>query len=306
MDLISSLNSFLRVAETGSFSAVAAQRGVTQPAISRQVGALEEYLGAQLVQRSTQAVTLTEEGRNLLAPAQELLDAAENIRHMAGRGLREPVGSVRVALPIPLGLYLSDRIGSLLAHHGELSIELVLRDRVGGLVEEGLDLAVVAGTVEDSSLICRRVGWASAFVVATPQYLADRGLPREPRDLEGHDCIVHRGRNSDDAWWFTDTRKPSTDDERECAITVSGRFHADNESAVYRAAISGYGIAYLSHLLVLEDIERGRLRRLLPDHECRRQPLYITYASRRRLPHRTRAVMDFLVDLIQADPHMML
>jgi DNA-binding transcriptional LysR family regulator len=306
MDLISSLQSFLRVAEMGSFSAVAAQRGVTQPAISRQVGALEEYLGAQLVQRSTQAVTLTEEGRNLLTPAQELVDAAEGIRQMTGRGLHEPVGSVRVALPVPLGLYMSDRINSLLTRHGELSIELVMRDHAGSLVEEGLDLAVVAGTVEDSSLICRRVGWASAFVVATPQYLAERPLPREPEDLAGHDCIVHRRRNSDDVWWFTDTRKPIADGERECAVKVSGRLCADNESAVYRAALSGHGIASLSHLLVMADIESGRLCRLLPDHQCRRQPLYITYASRRRLPHRTRAVMDFLVKLIQEDPHMKL
>lgn len=306
MDLISSLQSFLRVAETGSFSAVAAQRGVTQPAISRQVGALEEYLGAQLVQRSTQAVTLTEEGRSLLTAAQELVDAAEGIRHMTGRGLREPVGSVRVALPSPLGLYLSDRIGSLLSRYSELSIELVMREHAGGLVEEGLDLAVVAGTVEDSSLICRRVGSASAFVVAAPQYLAGRPLPRAPRDLAGHDCIVHRSRNTDDAWWFTDTRKPSTDDERECAVAVSGRLRTDSESAVYRAAISGQGIAYLSHLLVMDDIASGQLCRLLPDYECRRQPLYITYASRRRLPHRTRAVMDFLVKLIQEDPHMKL
>jgi DNA-binding transcriptional LysR family regulator len=306
MDLISSLQSFLRVAETGSFSAVAAQRGVTQPAISRQVGALEEYLGAQLVQRSTQAVTLTEEGKNLLTAAQELVDAAEGIRHMTGRGLREPVGTVRVALPIPLGLYVSDRIGSLLERYGELSIEIVMREHAGGLVEDGLDLAVVAGTVEDSSLICRRVGWTSTFVVAAPQYLAARPPPRDPRDLAGHNCIVRGSRNTDDAWWFTDIRKPSTDDERECAVAVSGRLCVDNEYAGYRAALSGNGIACLSHLLVMADIESGRLCRLLPDHECRRQPLYIAYASRRRLPHRTRAVMDFLVQLIQEDPYLKL
>jgi DNA-binding transcriptional LysR family regulator len=306
MDLINSLQSFLRVAETGSFSAVAAQRGVTQPAISRQVGALEDYLGAQLVQRSTQAVTLTEEGRNLLTPAQALVDAAEGIRQMTGRGLREPVGSVRVAVPIPLGLYLGDRVGSLLGQHRELSIDLVMRDDAGSIVEEGLDLAVVAGRVEDANLICRRVGWTSAFVVATPKYLAGRPLPREPRDLVGHDCIMHRRQGGDDAWWFTDTRKSSTDDERESAVTVSGRLGTDNEAAVYRAAISGHGVACLSHLLVMDDIASGRLCRLLPDHECRRRPLYITYASRRHLPHRTRVVMDFLVELIQQDPHMKL
>jgi DNA-binding transcriptional LysR family regulator len=305
MDLINSLHSFLRVAATGSFSAVAAQRGVTQPAISRQVGALEEYLGARLVQRSSQAVTLTEEGRNLLTPAQELVDAAERIRHMTGRGLRDPVGSVRIGLPQPLGLHVSDRIGSLLARYGGLSIELVIGDHAGSLVEEGLDLAVVAGEVDDESLVSRRVGWSSAVVVAAPQYLAGRPPPRVPRDLADHDCIVHRRRPGDDAWWFTDTRKPSTDGERDAAITVRGRLRADSEAAVHRAALNGHGVAYLSHLLVMDDLASGRLCRLLADHECRRRPLYITYASR-RLPHRTRAVMDFLVALIQGDPHMRL
>lgn len=306
MDLISSLSSFIRVAETGSFSAVAAQRGVTQPAISRQVSALEDYLGAQLVQRSTQAVTLTEEGRNLLTAAQDLVDAAEGIKHLTGRGLREPVGSVRVALPVTLGLHLGDRIRALLGRHEGLSIELILRDHAGNVVEEGLDLAVVAGPVEDSSLICRRVGWTSAFVVATPQYLAGRSLPRHPRDLAEHDCLVHRRRGNDDVWWFTDTTLPCTDGEREIATQVSGRCCSDNESALHRAALSGHGIACLSHLLVMQDIESGRLCRLLPDYPCRRQPLYITYASRRHLPQRTRAVMDFLVALIQEDPHMKL
>jgi DNA-binding transcriptional LysR family regulator len=225
---------------------------------------------------------------------------------MTGRGLREPVGVVRIGVPVPLGLYLTQRIGALLARHAELSVELVMCDHIGSLVEAGLDLAVVVGPVEDSSLICRRVGWAGAVVVATPQYLASRPLPREPSDLAGYDCIVHRRRGVDDVWWFTDTSKPIADDQREAAVAISGRLSADNESAVYRAAISGHGIACLSHLLVMDDIENGRLCRLLPEHECRRQPLYITYASRRRLPHRTRAVMDYLVELIQEDPHMKL
>src|SRR5687767_3102097 len=129
MDLIASLHSFLRVAEIGSFSAVAAERGVTQPAISRQVSALEEHLGTRLVQRSTQAVTLTDEGRNLLMSAQELVDAADRLRQAVGDCLRKPAGLVRVALPVPLGLCVSSRISSLLDTYEELSVELIMRDR---------------------------------------------------------------------------------------------------------------------------------------------------------------------------------
>ena len=142
MDLIAA---FLRVAETGSFSAVAAERGVTQPAVSRQVSALEDHLGTRLVQRSTQAVTLTEEGRELLVAAQQLVDSAEALRQMTASRRGKPMGRVRLAVPVPLGLYLSDKIGRLLTQYEELSVDLVLRDGVSDLIEEGLDLEVRIG-----------------------------------------------------------------------------------------------------------------------------------------------------------------
>ena len=128
MDLIAALRSFLGVAETGSFSAVAAERDVTQPAVSRQVSSLEDHLGTRLVQRSTQAVTLTEEGRELLIGAQQLIDCAEALRQMTASRRGKPMGRVRLAVPVPLGLYLSDKIGRLLTQYEELSVDLVLRD----------------------------------------------------------------------------------------------------------------------------------------------------------------------------------
>lgn len=306
MDLIASLQSFLRVAEIGSFSAVAAERGVTQPAISRQVSALEEYLGARLVQRSTQAVTLTEEGRNLVVSARELVDAADGLRQATANWLRKPAGVVRVALPVPLGLYVSSRISALLNQYSELSVELIMRDHVGNLVEEGLDLEVRLGEVDDASLICRRIGSTTTLVVASPEYLKRRPVPQHPRDLERHDCVVHRRLGNDDVWWFTETGNSADKKDDDCAVTVRGRFRADNAAAIYRAALTGQGVACLSHLLVTEDIAQGRLCQLLPNYSLRRQPLYITYASRRRLPHRTRAVIDFLVKLLQEDPLMKL
>ena len=146
MDLIAALRTFLRVADTGSFSAVAAELGVTQPAISRQLSGLEQQLGARLVHRSTHAVTLTEEGRDLIRSAQQLIDSAEALQQSVGRGRSKPVGRVRLSLPIPLGLYLSSHIGQLLDRCEHLSIDLVLRDGVSDLVEEGIDLEVRLGT----------------------------------------------------------------------------------------------------------------------------------------------------------------
>jgi DNA-binding transcriptional LysR family regulator len=191
MDLIAALRTFLRVADTRSFSAVAAELGVTQPAISRQVSGLEQHLGARLVHRSTRSVTLTEEGRDLIRPAQQLIDSAEVLQQSVGRCRSKPVGRVRLSVPVPLGLYLSSHIGQLLDRCEHLSIDLVLRDGVSDLVEEGLDLEVRLGPVADSALISRRIGSTTALLVAAPQYLRGRTLPAHPRDLQEHDCIVY-------------------------------------------------------------------------------------------------------------------
>lgn len=301
MDLIAALRTFLRVAETGSFSAVAAERGLTQPAVSRQVSALEDHLGTRLVQRSTQAVTLTEEGRELLVAAQQLVDSAEALRQMTASRRGKPMGRVRLAVPVPLGLYLSDKIGRLLTRYEELSVDLVLRDGVSNLIEEGLDLEVRIGPIEDAALIARCIGWTTAHLVAAPSYLEGRCPPAHPRDLERHDCIVYHRWGRDDVWWFS---APAGDPGAEIAVSVRGRFRANNAAAVQRAALDGRGIALLSHLLVSEDIEKGRLRQLLPEYPSRRFPLYVAYPSRRGLPPRTRAVIDYLAELLGEDPAM--
>jgi DNA-binding transcriptional LysR family regulator len=297
VDLIAALRSFLRVAETGSFSAVAAERGVTQPAVSRQVSALEQHFGTRLVQRSTHAVTLTEEGRDLIAAAQQIVDAAEALQHSMGRRRGKPVGRVRLAVPVPLGLHLSSQLGRLLDQHEELSIDLVLRDGISDLVEEGLDLEVRLGTIEDSALISRHIGSAMAFLVASPQYLQGKSLPTHPKDLHEHDCIVYHRWGEDHVWWFSSP-------QGKLSVSVSGRFRANNATAVHRAAIEGRGIAMISHLLALEDIQKGRLQALMPEFPPLRFPLSVVYPSRRNLPPRTRVVIEFLTELMRADPTM--
>jgi DNA-binding transcriptional LysR family regulator len=297
MDLIAVLRTFLRVSETGSFSAVAAERGVTQPAISRQVSALEQQLGVRLVHRSTRAVTLTEEGRDLIRSAQQMLDAAEALQHSVGRRRSKPVGRVRLGIPVSLGLYLSSHIGRLLDRHEDLSIDLVLRDRVSDLVEEGLDLEVRLGPIVDSALISRQIGSTAPVLVAAPQYLHGRSLPAHPRDLQEHDCLVYRRLEEDSLWWFSSP-------EGKVSVSIRGRFRANNATAVHRAALEGGGIALLPHILVSEDVVEGRLQALMPEYPPLRFPLLVVYPSRRNLPLRTRVVIDFLTDVINANSVM--
>lgn len=297
MDLIAALRTFLRVAEVGSFSAVATERGITQPAVSRQVSALEEHFGARLVQRSTHAVVLTEEGRDLVPAAQQLVDSADALRETTGRRRGRAVGLVRLSVPVPLGLYFSTRLGGLLERHPELSIDLILHDRLRDLIEEGIDLQICVGQVSDAALICRRIGATTAFLVAAPDYLDGRGVPQAPADLQHHDCIVYHRWGRDDVWWFTGPGGTAS-------VSVRGRVRANNAEAVRRAVLNGHGIALLSHLLVTDDIAAGRLRVVMPAFAPARFPLTIVYPSRRNLAPRVRVVIDYFCDLIKADPAM--
>jgi DNA-binding transcriptional LysR family regulator len=305
MDLIAALQTFLRVAEKGSFSAVAAERGVTQPAVSRQVAALEEHLGTRLVQRTTQAVSLTEEGRDLVPKAQELIDAADTMLEVAKHRRGKPVGSVRVAMSVAMGTYVSGKIDTLLDQHDELSLELVVRDGNGNLIEEGLDLEIRMGVVEDATLISRRIGTAMPYIIASPAYLRGRTHPSHPSDLERYECIVHNRFGNDDVWWFTDTTSSPPGGE-ELPVNVRGRFSSNSSSAIHRAALAGRGIAALSYLLVSDDVDAGRLVRLLPSFQFRRRPLYVVYPSRRSLPTRTRVVIDWLIKTLSDDPQLRL
>jgi DNA-binding transcriptional LysR family regulator len=305
MDLIATLQIFLRVSEKGSFSAVAAERGVTQPAISRQVSALEEHLGTRLVQRTTQAVSLTEEGRDLVPKARDLVAAADMMLEVAKHRRGKPVGSVRLAMSVAMATYFSGKLETLLGQHDELSLELVVRDWNGNLVEEGLDLEIRMGVVDDSALISRRIGTAMPYIIASPEYLRDKSHPSHPTDLEQHECIVHNRFGNDDVWWFSDFAA-SLPDSEELPVNVRGRFSSNSSSAIHRAAIAGQGIAALSYLLVTDDIKAGRLIRLLPGYQFRRRPLYVVYPSRRSLPTRTRVVIDWLIKVLNEDPQLKL
>jgi DNA-binding transcriptional LysR family regulator len=296
MDLLAALKSFVRLAETGSFSAVARDAGATQPAISRQISALEEHLGARLVQRSTRSLRLTEDGQDLLVHARHILDAVAEAEAAVGRQRTAPAGLVRLGAPTVFGrLYLAPQLGRLLALYPELAVELALSDDVSDLVQEGLDLALRIGEIADGSLVARRVGSFTVAVLAAPDYLAANGEPRRPEDLSAHECILFTRTQEPNTWRFAGPAGP-------LAVEVHGRLRVNSIEAAVAAAVAGAGIALLPTWLIRDELASGALQRILKDAQASRRPISLVYPSRRFLAPRTRAVIDFLVAEFRLDP----
>jgi DNA-binding transcriptional LysR family regulator len=294
MDLLSACETFLRVAETGSFSLAAIDRARTQPAVSRQIVALEKHLDARLVHRTTNGITLTEEGRRAIPLMLQLIEAADALRDSVRGSAQQVSGKVRLSVPAPLGLFISSHISVLLEHHPFLQVELVFSEGASDMISAGLDIEVRLGDPEDSSLISRRLGWTTAYLVAAPSYLARHPAPSVPGEIAGHDCIAYARAGDPRIWRFNHRGS-------DVVIPVNARLQATNAVAVHRAAVAGAGLAILSHILAEPCIKAGRLVHLMPDFLPARLPIVAVYPSRHHMPMRVKTVLDFLTAIVQQD-----
>jgi DNA-binding transcriptional LysR family regulator len=296
--LLEHIRTFVRTAETGSFTAVAAEQGQSQPTISRQIATLEEHLGVRLMQRTTRALTLTEEGRNYLAHARGLLDAVEEAA-LSVRPDAAVRGVLRIAAPLAFArLHLMPRMAAFLADHPDLRTDWVLGDRPVDLVEEGVDLAIRIGRVTDQGLIARRIGQMRRVTVARPDYFARAGRPMHPRDLVQHDCIVYTGLSTVDEWHFVDPAGAPI------AVRVSGRVRVSASEGMRSALLEGLGIAVCPTWLFTDEIDTGVVERVLHAFEPAALPIQAVYPSRRLVPPRVRAFVDYLAAEFRGDPRL--
>jgi DNA-binding transcriptional LysR family regulator len=282
MDLLGALGVLVRVVETGSFSAVARERGVSQAAVARQISQLEEHFKVRLFHRTTRKLSLTDDGQMLLSLARPVLDGVDGMEAALGRQSASPVGLVRVGVTVTASRFLAQRLPTLLADHPGLKVELVVSDRFGDMIEDRLDLAMRVGEVTDASL-------ASFAVVAAPSYIKRKGKPSTPADLASHTCIVHDVGPGSNVWTFVTS-------EGSEQFHVSGGFLANDVSAVRLAARSGYGIALLPLFEVLDDLRSGVLVCMLSEFPAPSIPLSLVYPSRRHLAPRTRVVFEFILE----------
>ena len=292
MDLLGALGILVRVVETGSFSAVARERELSQAAVARQVSQLEEHFGVRLFHRTTRKLSLTDDGEMLLGLARPVLDGVDGLEAALGRQSASPVGLVRVGVTVAASRLLAQRLPTLLADHPGLKVELVVGDRLGDMIEERLDLAMRVGEIKDASLVARRSGTAVRVVAAAPSYIKRRGEPSSPAELANHTCIVHDVGPNSDVWTFVTPDGPKD-------FRAPGGFLANDVRAVHLAARTGYGIAYLALFEVADDLRNGRLVRVLRDFPAPGVPFSLVYPSRRHLAPRTRLVIDFIWEQVR-------
>ncbi|AZL59519.1 LysR family transcriptional regulator [Tabrizicola piscis] len=293
--LLEHICTFVRAVETGSFTAVAAEQGQSQPTVSRQISALEDHLGVRLMQRTTRALTLTDEGRSYYAHARGLLDAVEEAA-LAVRPDAAVRGTLRIAAPLAFArLHLMPRMARFLDNHPDLRTDWVLGDRPVDLVEEGVDLAIRIGRVTDQGLIARKIGLMRRVTVARPDYFARAGRPQHPADLTAHDCIVYTGLATVDEWHFAGP------DGAPIIVKVSGRVRVNASEGMRSALLEGLGLAVCPTWLFTDEIETGLLERVLINYEPAALPIQAVYPSRRLVPPRVRAFVDYLVEEFRAD-----
>ena len=292
MDTIEALRTFVRVVETGSLTAVAREMSASQSTITRHINQLEDHFGVRLLHRTTRHLSLTDDGVGLHGHARSILESVEGMELALGRHNSLPTGHVRVAAPVSLGMQLMKRVPVLLARYPGLTVELVLQDRLGDMVEERLDLAVTVGEVPGLSLIKRGLGAVTRIAVAAPDYLQRRGWPRQPDDLANHECIVRRMTPGDMEWRLTGP-------EGTTGVAVRGVLSTNNHEAVRHDALNGLGIALLPEYLVVDDLRSGGLEHVLPEYGSETAPAYVVYPSRHHLAPRTRRVIDFLIEEVR-------
>jgi DNA-binding transcriptional LysR family regulator len=294
MDLIAALTTFLSVVETGSLTAAAKRSASSQTAVTRQLAQLEDHFGVRLLHRTTRRLSLTNDGEDLLAHARHLLETAQEMEAALGQHRRAPAGQVRLATPAAFGLFLARRLPLLLAQHPDLSVELLMMNHVGNMVEERLDLAAIVGEVADASLVVRSVGHVGLVAVASPDYLAEHGEPQRPEELVEHQCVVGNvGSNGHATWRFEGPEGP-------VAVALRGRFSSNSTRAMRLSALAGGGVALLAEFEAADELRDGRLVRLFPRYAAERIPVVLAYPSRRNLAPRTRVVLEFAVAQVEA------
>lgn len=289
MDRLTSLQIFVRVVETGSFSKAARESGLSQPTATKHVAAIEQRLGARLLNRNSRAVSLTEAGASYYEKCRAALRQFEEIERFGDVRHSELSGSLRVGTSLTFGRQvMAPLMIEFMRLHPLLRIDLDHDDRYVDLVACGIDLAIRLGTLPDSTLGSRHLGVNLWVMVASAGYLARRGLPQSPAALGEHDTLVYKTAQGDDLW-----RLRSASGER-IAVALKPRLRSNNLSTLLEAARAGLGLTVLPRYVASAAIESGEFEVLLPDYTLPDQEIHAIFPSPKLVPAKVTTLIAFL------------
>lgn len=300
MDRFSSLQLFVRVVERGSFTDVGRELGIGQPAVSKQIAALEVHLGTQLLNRTSRGLQPTTAGQDLYESATRILGDLEEAEIRIGRNRISPAGVVRLATPPALGpMYIIPRLPAFFARYPDVSVDLSVAERRVDLVRDGVDIALRVGTLGDSSLVARKIGDLHMMTAATPAYLERYGTPSSPADLRDHNLVVGQAQGATQTWKFNGPGGPSL-------LEPEGNIRSNNAEDQRAAVLAGLGIGYGGRAMFEADLRAGNVVPILEDYAPDPSPIHALCVSNRRMPQRFRVVIDFLAEMCADEPALRL
>ncbi|MDY6896751.1 MAG: LysR substrate-binding domain-containing protein, partial [Cyanobacteriota bacterium] len=267
----------------------------TQPTISKQIAALEEYLDVQLLTRSTRTLNLTEAGEHFYQQCQRVLETLAEAEASVGQR-QKPSGLLRMNCPVSFGqLQIVPRIKAFLQQYPDIKLDLMMNDGFVDLVEEGVDLAIRIGNYQDTSLIHTRIGTTRRVTLAAPEYFEKNGEPKKPEDLINHNCIVYTRLSTGNVWHFQSR-------DKTIKVEVSGNFQANNSTAIREAVLSGIGISVSPVWLFGDCTNNGKLKVILKEYQPTPLPIYGVYRRGKFVSAKVRCFIDFLAQEFEIDP----
>ena len=288
MDKLANMLAFKAVGETGSFAEAARKLNLANSVVSKRVKDLEDFLGTQLFIRTTRKVSLTETGYSYLEYVRKFTDELEEVEARIRHKMDKPVGTIKLAAPLSFGRqYLGPAIASYLNKYPDVTIKTYLSDRHVSLIDEGYDLSIRTGPLEDSSLIAKKLMKCRRVVCASPAYFKKNGKPKTPKDLKDHNCLSYLNVADGKAW-------PYMEEGRKKWQSVSGSFFSDNGDLLHEAALTGCGITLLPTFIVGESISDKKLEIVLEEYEDTDFNIYAVYQHTRHLSTKIRTLIDHL------------
>ncbi len=288
MDRLDAMRLFVRLVESGSFTAVARAEGMGQPAVSKQIRALERYLGAQLLARTSRQVSVTEAGQTFYSSAKTLLEDVDLAESSVGDRQQSPRGLIRLSTSPAHGrLCITPLLPEFFRRYPDVEIQMSVSERQVDLIGDGIDLAIRHGRMQDSSMTARKLCDSPFLLVASRTYLATHAMPTCLDDLDAHDCVVFAHGRERRPWVF------GSGDET-VAYTPRGPFMTGDAEQIRAGILCGLGIAQVPAWVVAPEIATGEVQVLLPQLQRESVPTYLVHPAGRRVPVRVKLLMDYL------------